>query len=71
MGGLSLMDILHHQHGFWVLVVKFCLLFLVAHFAIEALSRYKADETSLETNHRRGWGLVAVMTIAALLLALL
>jgi hypothetical protein len=54
----------------WLLIAKACALFLIAHVAIEALSRYKAGDTSDPTNHRRGWWLVAVMTVAALGLAM-
>lgn len=56
--------------GFWIMVIKFCVLFLIAHVAIEVLSRHKEGDTSDRTNHRRGWWLVGILTVAALGLAL-
>jgi len=56
--------------GFWIMVVKFCLLFLVAHVAIAVLSRHREGDTSERTNHRRGWWLVGIMTVAAVGLAI-
>lgn len=57
--------------AFWIMVIKFCALFLIAHVAIEVLSRHKADDTSVPTNHKRGWWLVGIMTVAAVGLAIL
>ena len=54
----------------WLMVVKFCILFVVAHVAIEGLSRLKAGDTSDSANHRRGWVLVGILTVAALALAM-
>ncbi len=54
----------------WLMVVKFCVLFVVAHLAIEGLSRLKAGDHSERANHRRGWILVGVLTVAALALAM-
>lgn len=52
------------------MVVKFCILFVIAHVAIEVLSRHRQNDRSERTNHRRGWWLVGIMTLAAVGLAM-
>lgn len=42
----------------WLIIAKAAILFLVVHVAIELLSRVAWS------NHRRGWALVGVVTVA-------
>lgn len=53
----------------FLLFLKIAVLYLVVHASIELLSRYKADDTTERTNHRRGWFLVAILTVCAVGLA--
>lgn len=53
----------------WVILLKVGILIVAAELAIRTLSRYRAGDTSEQTNHRRGWFLVGIMTVVALGLA--
>lgn len=54
---------------FIILILKIAVLYLVVHASIDLLSRYKAGDTTENTNHRRGWGLVGILTILVVALA--
>lgn len=53
----------------WIWIVKIAVIVLVVEVAVTLLSRHRAGDTSEKTNHRRGWMLVAVMTVTAVGLA--
>ena len=53
----------------WVILLKVGILIVAAELAINTLSRYRAGDSSEQTNHRRGWMLVGIMTVVALGLA--
>jgi len=52
-----------------ILIVKILILFAIVEAAIGLLSRYREGDSSERTNHRRGWWLVAILTLAAVGLA--
>jgi hypothetical protein len=51
------------------ILIKFALMFAIVSAAIHGLSMVKQGDDSEAANHKRGWLLVAVVTVAALAMA--